>query len=427
MRVHPLAPTLPAVLVAVLLAASGAHAQVRKMFVTSVTGSTLLADWAGAGGQTGAAAGTEVCRTLAANAGLANASTYQAWLSNSDNDAYCRVAGFSGKKSSNCGQGVLPNAGPWVRTDGRPFARDLAALAAGQVLNPPLLDQTGATIPSTSIVLLTGTYGDGTPSATSGVLDTCSDWAYSGSGTPPRLRAGIAAATLRNWTSAFTTGCNTTGRLLCFESGAGTVSPLPSFESSGALAFVTSTTAGGDLGAWPLAGGATGLAAGDAICRNSAFAFALPYAGGFVAWLSDLGVAHAIDRLAFEGPYKRLDGVQVAASKAGLLSVDPYAYALASPIDVSEELTYVDHQAITGTDTSGFATGNDCLGWTNGTASQSADYGFPDDTRGAWTKSAIYTVTCEFFYRLYCFGNVPVLFWDSFEPGSTARWWAKSP
>jgi hypothetical protein len=90
------------------------------VFVTSVTGDGNLGSWADAGGNTGLAAGDAICQARANAAGLTG--TFVAWLSDDNNDAYCRVHNLTGKKASNCGQGSLPeSAGPWVRTDGFPF------------------------------------------------------------------------------------------------------------------------------------------------------------------------------------------------------------------------------------------------------------------------------------------------------------------
>ena len=50
--------------------------------------------------------------------------------------------------------------------------------------------------------------------------------------------------------------------------------------------FATSVTGTGNLGSWPDAGAATGIAAGDAICRARATAASLPNANTFRAWLS---------------------------------------------------------------------------------------------------------------------------------------------
>ena len=83
--------------------------------------------------------------------------------------------------------------------------------------------------------------------------------------------------------------------------------------------------------------------------------------------------------------------------------------------------------AITGTGTDGRATGDDCLGWTSHT-SPYADHGFPHESRGSWTRTGDFTEGCgSFFDRLYCFGSVPVTFWDSFEQGGPGRWWVARP
>lgn len=69
------------------------------------------------------AAGDAVCQARATEAGLVNADKFVAWLSDADDDAWCRLHGLTGQVSTNCGQQSLPQAaGPWVRTDGLPFA-----------------------------------------------------------------------------------------------------------------------------------------------------------------------------------------------------------------------------------------------------------------------------------------------------------------
>src|SRR5690606_9522063 len=50
--------------------------------------------------------------------------------------------------------------------------------------------------------------------------------------------------------------------------------------------FVTSTKGTADLSSWPEAGGAVGLAAGDAICRARATASGFSNATSYRAWLS---------------------------------------------------------------------------------------------------------------------------------------------
>ena len=65
----------------------------------------------------GLAAGDNICRVLAGNAGLPNANTYRAWLSTASTDAYCHVQGQTGKRATGCVGTAVP-AGPWYRYDG---------------------------------------------------------------------------------------------------------------------------------------------------------------------------------------------------------------------------------------------------------------------------------------------------------------------
>ena len=77
-------------------------------FVTSVTGKGDLECWPDAGMATGLAAGDAICQARATAAGLANPSNFVAWISDMNDDAYCRVHNFSGTKAANCGQLELP-------------------------------------------------------------------------------------------------------------------------------------------------------------------------------------------------------------------------------------------------------------------------------------------------------------------------------
>ena len=90
-------------------------------FVTSVEGTGNLSSWSDAGDQIGLAAGDAICQARAEAGKLSG--SFVAWLSDADDDAYCRVQNLEGKKLANCGQPELPTAaGPWVRVDGLPFA-----------------------------------------------------------------------------------------------------------------------------------------------------------------------------------------------------------------------------------------------------------------------------------------------------------------
>ena len=77
--------------------------QPRVAFVTSVFGDGNLGSWPDSGIEVGVAAADEICQARATVAGLANSGNFVAWLSTTTDDAYCRLHGFSGKKSANCG------------------------------------------------------------------------------------------------------------------------------------------------------------------------------------------------------------------------------------------------------------------------------------------------------------------------------------
>jgi len=113
----------------------GTTAVTNKVFVTSVSGNGNISTWADAGGKTGLAAADAVCQARANAAGLPG--IFKAWLSDGNDDAYCRVHNLTGKISANCGQSSLPaSAGPWVRMDGFPFGARIDQLLNGTVYSP---------------------------------------------------------------------------------------------------------------------------------------------------------------------------------------------------------------------------------------------------------------------------------------------------
>jgi len=400
------------------LAAAPSFPTVRGMFVTSTTGSGALQTWADSNNVSGLAGADKVCQNLAAVALLPNATNYVAWLSDGSDDAYCRVAGFSGKKSANCGQGSLPDAGPWQRKDGLPFARSLSELTSlGAVLYPGYLDETGTKIPTTYLAH-TGTTATG---ELSGADHTCTGWSSASTTSPPWTRLGGAQLGGNSWTHSALGACNTTSRLYCFEKGSG--DPLLPWVEPAAIAFATSAARSGDLGSWPEAMTLTGLAAGDQICRTLAGAASLPFADGFVAWLShSQNAISAPDRIPIDGPWARIDQVEIASNKAALSAPDPAPLLLGASIDVSELGVHVGNQALTGTLVTGaFAPGADCDGWTDDTGASSGEYGFPQQTTGRWTENPS-DVDCTAFYRLYCLGDVVLVHWDHFESGDLRRW-----
>jgi len=173
-------------------------------------------------------------------------------------------------------------------------------------------------------------------------------------------------------------------RLICMETSAGPA--LPPFAVPGRVAFVTSVGGTGDLGSWP-----------------------------------DAATA-AIDRFVNDGRWVRLDGVAVAESKADL--TDGVLFA---PINVTEVGDYLGNWIVwTGTNTSRFATGFDCTGWTVGNSFTRGTTGPANDLR-LWTWMS--QTDCNVGgVRLYCFSDTSLfIFTDGFESGNTSAWTAQQP
>jgi hypothetical protein len=363
----------------------------RVAFVTSSTGTANMSSWPGSGGQYGLAGADAACQAAASSAGLPG--TFRAWLSDEQDDAYCRVHGLFGKRAMNCGQATLPNnAGPWVRTDAYPFGPVLGRVLAGMVYAPLRFDERGRRV-------LDGTW---LRSATGwdGALDPrsdppCANWStsqYSGT----YIWGGQTELTSFAWTWFSGSGCEALSALACFEIGDGTGPALPPLDT-GKKVFLTSLHGPGNLLSWPGSGGAVGIEAGDAICRSSAAAAGLANAGSFKAWLSD-ATTSAIDRIWSDGPWVRLDGALVAASKAELANG-----ALFTAISLTELGEYRGHWGVwTGTGPDGRATGYDCNGWKDDTMTYGGDEGNAASAGTAWTRYADPT-PCASRPSLYCF------------------------
>ncbi len=162
--------------------------------------------------------------------------------------------------------------------------------------------------------------------------------------------------------------------------------PLPAVAEQ--LVFVTSTTT--DNAAFP------GLAGADAICANAASSGSL--AGVWVAWLSGAQI-DARSRLHGNGPFERIDGVQIAADRAALLDG-----TLDAPISIDENGNPIPGNTPsvwTGTNSDGSRSANTCQQWTlnsggfgtNGSATRT-DFG--------WTRAAD-SACGNTGTRLYCF------------------------
>jgi hypothetical protein len=380
-----------------------AHGAVKRMFVTSAYGNANLGGWPVIAGQnkTGAAAGDAICQTLAAQAGLTNPAAFRAWLSTATDDAFCRVRSSSGHgtRAGRCG-GIDPlvfailTAGPWVRTDGYPFAPkepQLAKAVGGAVLVPALFDELGNPVDPGLTFGWTGTAADGTA-----LPQRCNDWTSANVGTAGML--GHASETTVHWTDEGAPGtCNSQQHLYCFETGTNG-DPLPAVEAPGALAFLTSARGTGNLASWPGAQG-TGIAAGDSICQAAAAAGGLPSPGSFRAWLS-FARGDAVDRFTIDGPWKRPDGTLVALSKADLTDGQ-----LWSTITQDEMGNYAAPTSVwTGTYADGTAAvAHDCGRWTDGSGANEGLVGTAMHSLGTWTD--VVDVRCDYFFSLYCLSD----------------------
>lgn len=405
-----------AVVSLLLLAPRSAEAVTRRAFVTSVAGTGDLSSWPGATGATALDKGDSICRARAAAAGLPNPSTYRVWLSTSTTDAYCHVQGLAGEKSTGCGGAAQPGGGPWYLANGiTPFSASLAELTGPLkvIYRPILLDENGDEPDYAAGHYWTGTDANGV--ADSG---TCLDWT-SASALDPGMR-GNSQSSAYGWTGASWFDCNDSLRLLCFEPGPS--QPFHLGWSPAALAFVSSATGQGDLSAWEEAGGATGIAAGDAICRNLAAAAHLPAPESFVAWLSD-GGQDARDRVALDAPFRRVDHYPIANSHADLIDG-----SAANSLHVDEHGSYAGLSigTQTGTYGDGTATPDRCFGWTTNSAAFAATFGSQSSARSErWTEGTVND--CSNSRRIYCFGGVVVVFWDGFEGGNSTRWSSAVP
>jgi hypothetical protein len=392
------------VLLVSLAVAAPAAAVKRRAFVTSTTGTGDISTWAGATGATSLDQADSVCRARAGAVGLPNASTYRAWMSTSLHDAYCHVQGLSGKKFTGCGGGAMPGGGPWYLVNGvTTFTAELDELVSlpYAIYRPVVFDESGNEL--VDAMIFTGTQWDGTVMPN----DTCNDW-LAPSGFLAMI--GSSSRTSNAWTGGVATGCGGTGHLLCLEPGASEV--VVQRWAPGAIVFVTSGDGKGDLGSWPEAGGATGIAAADAICQRFATLGRLPAPSSFVAWLSD-DTVDAVDRITVDTSFRRLDGYPIAFSLADL--TDGVA---STSLHVDETGAYLYNNfgvTWTGTDAIGQGDPGTCDDWHDGVGSFIGRYGFANSARtGDWTD--VGSLLCTSDAHLYCIGNRVTLSWNGFEP-----------
>ncbi len=178
----------------------------------------------------------------------------------------------------------------------------------------------------------------------------------------------------------------------------GQVNPMYHYAN---IVFVTSSIGTGNLGSWTNAGGATGMAAGDAVCQALASAAGLP--GSYRAWLSD-STASARDRMAHSNAaYMRVDGVRIGTGWSDLTG----ASYLDNPVDRDEQGRAIagervwTHTRPNSTSGYGVVIGDACLNWTSSNITNVGVFGSTDSSNFLWTEAA--AVHCEAANRLYCF------------------------
>jgi hypothetical protein len=376
--------------------ASASAGDPHRAFVTSVSGTGDLASWSDAGGHTGLTAADAICQARAAAGQVANPAAFVAWLSDSHDDAWCRVHGFTGKRAANCGQGTLPSgAGPWLRLDGFPFAATIDEVAAANVVYTPLRVTELGTIFDTSVY--TATRADGTFDPAS---QTCADWTSASSGVFA-VRVGSSFATGTGWTNSGPGPCNQLLNLYCLEKGAG--APLGPAGFTGRAAFTSAAVGTGELASWANAGGVSGVAAADAVCRSGAALAGLPHVASFKAWVSVPG-ADAVSRFVADGPWVRPDGMVIAGDRAALASG-----LLIAPLNQTPFGTYLGNEGVwTGTSSDGLSKNPECLSWTSASAGQKGTSGVVQYADASWTE--FYAASCNFgFQHLACLSDTAIV------------------
>jgi hypothetical protein len=360
------------------------------VFITSTSGDGNMSTWADAGGKVGLAAADAICNARASAAGLTG--VFTAWLSDGNDDAYCRVHNLSGKMSANCDQVNLPaSAGPWVRIDGFPFAETIDRLLTnGQIYSPIRFDETG-TVVAADAYCFTNTFIDG--SVDYEFPASCSNWTSNSNADTDVVVGGSPDMTTNTWTLIFFLSCQETKHLICMQTGPGPA--LDWVPTSGKRVFVTSARGTGDLSTWSGAGTQTGVAAGDAICQSLADAAGL--GGTFKAWLSD-ATTNAVDRLTSAGPWVRLDGVKIATDKADLTKGSIF-----TSINLTETGTYLGHYGVwSGTTDNGLKTVDTCNNWTDGTTNYHGSFSSAANAGYLWSGYST-GFNCDSPCNLRCF------------------------
>jgi hypothetical protein len=150
--------------------------------------------------------------------------------------------------------------------------------------------------------------------------------------------------------------------------------------------FVTSSAYGGSIG---------GLDGADEICQIFADGANLP--GTYKAWLSDSSASPSTRFVRSTGPYRLVDGTQIAADWAHLTDG-----SLRAPITLTENGDTVNDSyyvwTYTKVDGTGGTSGDHCGNWTDSTVAGFRGVDTEKDTN--WTQSG--TDDCNISHHLYC-------------------------
>jgi hypothetical protein len=314
-------------------------------------------------GNLGGLAGADAdCQSLANAAGLSG--TFVAWLSTSTVNANTRLGTARG----------------FVRPDGQPFADTVSDIIMGHILNPVIIDETGANVGFANVWTATASDGTVIPGF------ACEDWTDSTSSNQGDL--GFTSGGPFTWTEAFSgIACdNTFQHLFCFSTSI--VNPLTTSPASGRIAFVTENNFDTT----------SGIAGADAQCASEASSAGL--AGTFMALLStsNASAASRFNLASGSTPYVRPDGIQIGDAPA-IASGN----ALSSGIWQHADGTYDSVNVWTGSSTPNVAgtLATTCNDWSSNASTATAIPGESSRTDAAWWNKSV-TFECTGGASIYC-------------------------
>jgi hypothetical protein len=384
-------------------------------FTTSTLGSGDLHSWVEVVDSylAGLDAADGICAARANAAGLPSPDEFVAWLSDANDDAYCRVFGLHGKTITHCGLLALPlplpvGAGPWLRTDGMPFAATIERVTIDNVVYAPLnVDESGNPVDGAPIQSYTATsrLGEFDTKSLGSDSGDCGAWTSASDSLSAIL--GNNSATGEAWTSSDSgSGCGSPHHLMCLQKGS--APGLTGYSQFGRReAFVTSADLDGALG---------GIAGADGVCQSLAAAAKLYQPESFKALITSFASgANVIDRFVYDGAWYRRDGLPFAFNKAELVSGE-----VTLPLNVTESGAYLGFSlAMTGAREDGAAAGLDCSDWISA-QSALATGGLVNFVGHHWLSNA--DVGCagaqppgDWPSKLLCLSDSDVLFHDEFE------------